>query len=492
MSHRDANRLNFGRRVLLTAMFLALAAPFCGQAQGGTTIVNDVSQLNPIEVREVIAPTTLQQIIATVRDSPGPISIGGGRYSMGGQTATRGAIQIDMRKFDKVVAFSREKKEITVEAGITWRKLQEYIDPYDLSVQIMQSYANFTVGGALSVNAHGRYVGQGPEVLAVKSIRMVLPSGDLIDADPNKNSEVFFGAIGGYGALGVIVEATLRLTDNVRVEEQSVVMPLTRYPEFFSRNIRGNPKVVFHNANIYPDAFETVRATSYVQTDKPVTVTERLVPSDQDYRKEHWVISVVSEWPGGKWIRRHIFDPLEYRGSCVEWRNYEASYDVRSLEPASRLASTYVLQEYFVPVGQFTAFTTQMTKILNRHHVNALNVSIRHANADPGTLLAWARSEVFAFVIYFKQGTSETDRHEVTAWTRELIDAAITQGGAYYLPYQIVATEEQFRRAYPRANEFFALKQRLDPTDKFRNQLWDTYYKPPSVPSSADVSHRSH
>jgi hypothetical protein len=38
------------------------------------------------------------------------------------------------------------------------------------------------------------------------------------------------------------------------------------------------------------------------------------------------------------------------------------------------------------------------------------------------------------------------------------------------------ATESQFRRAYPRFGEFVALKQRLDPTNKFRNSLWDTYY----------------
>jgi hypothetical protein len=135
--------------------------------------------------------------------------------------------------------------------------------------------------------------------------------------------------------------------------------------------------------------------------------------------------------------------------------------------------------------------TTQMARILNSHHVNVLNVSIRDANADPGTLLAWARSEVFAFVIYFKQGTSETARSEVATWTRELIDAAVTGGGAYYLPYQIVATKEQFRAAYPRANEFFVLKQRLDPTYKFRNRLWCTYYEPPSAPPSANVPLRS-
>jgi hypothetical protein len=84
--------------------------------------------------------------------------------------------------------------------------------------------------------------------------------------------------------------------------------------------------------------------------------------------------------------------PRGHRGSCVEWRNYEASYDVKSLEPASRRVSTYVLQEYFVPVAQFASFTTQMAKILNSHHVNVLNVSIRRGVPEAGRSLLTVRA----------------------------------------------------------------------------------------------------
>jgi hypothetical protein len=215
-----------------------------------------------------------------------------------------------------------------------------------------------------------------------------------------------------------------------------------------------------------------------VRTDKPVTVPERLSPSDADYSTDRRVFTIISEWPGGKWFRQHIVDPWVFRGERVEWRNYEASYDVHELEPASRLKSTYVLQEYFVPVAHLEEFVPRMSEILNRHHVNVINISIRHARPDPGTLLAWARSEVFAYVLYYKQGTLDADRREVAVWTRELIDAAIREAGAYYLPYQIVATPEQFHAAYPNAERLFELKRRVDPTNKFRNRLWDAYYKP--------------
>lgn len=71
---------------------------------------------------------------------------------MGRRSATNGALQIDMRAFNKVVAFDPQRKEISVQSCITWRQLQEVIDSYGLSVQIKQPYANVTAGGSLSVN----------------------------------------------------------------------------------------------------------------------------------------------------------------------------------------------------------------------------------------------------------------------------------------------------------------------------------------------------
>src|SRR2546426_11399379 len=196
-------------------------------------MVNDVTHLNPIAVERVVTPKTIDEIRDLVRSHRGPISIGGGRFSMGGQIATDGSLFIDMRGMDRVVTFSPENRRITVEAGITWRKIQEAIDPHGLSVQIMQSYANFTVGGSLSVNVHGRYVGQGPLIGSVESITVVLADGQLVEASPSQNAELFYGAIGGYGGLGIIVEATLELADDRRVAREVRKLAVKDYRDFF-------------------------------------------------------------------------------------------------------------------------------------------------------------------------------------------------------------------------------------------------------------------
>jgi FAD/FMN-containing dehydrogenase len=439
-------------------------------------VVNDVTQLNPIKVKEIVVPTTNSEIIAVVKNHKGIISIGGGRFSMGGHTATENAIQIDMRNFNRVVSFSKENKEITVQAGIRWRELIQFIDKYDLSVKIMQTYANFTVGGSLSVNVHGRYVGEGPIILSVKGIKVILANGDLEFASPTQNQEIFYAAIGGYGGIGVITEVTLSLTENRKVERIDTLMKISEYSSFFLKSIRNNSKIIFHNAEIYPSDFEEIRAISYVKTNKELTIKDRLKPNDESYVMNRFAIKTVSNSCFGKWLRKDLINPLYYSGNIIEWRNYEATYDVAELEPSSRKKSTYVLQEYFIPIAQFDSFYPKLIKILKENKVNVMNISIRQAKKDPGSIMAWAKTEVFAFVIYYKQGVLEADKEKVKIWTRQLIDASISERGSYYLPYQIYATKQQLLKAYPNAEEFFKLKKKYDPEYKFRNKLFDAYY----------------
>ena len=440
-------------------------------------IVNDITQLNPIPVKGIIEPTSTAQIIAAVKQHEGTISIGGGRFSMGGQTATEDALQIDMRKFNQVVHFSKSDKEITVQAGMRWRELIQFIDQHDLSVKIMQTYANFTVGGSLSVNVHGRYIGQGPIILSVKEFKIVLANGDSLTASATQNQEVFYAAIGGYGGIGIITEVTLSLTDNCRVQRVDTVMKINVYAQFFAASIKQNPNVVFHNADIYPKKYNKVRAVSYVKTEQALTVKERLKPVSKNSLLNRLAIRFVAGSAFGKWIRKVVVDPINYSGTVVESRNYEATYDVAELEPKSREHSTFVLQEYFIPEDRLDAFYPKMAEILKTHKVNVMNISIRHAKQDPGSIMAWAKTNVFAFVIYYEQGTTEADKAKVKMWTQKLMDTSINEGGTYYLPYQILATPAQFAKAYPNAETFFRLKKKYDPSYKFRNKLFDAYYK---------------
>jgi FAD/FMN-containing dehydrogenase len=437
--------------------------------------VNDVTQLNPIQVGKVIQPTKVEDIINAIQSSEGSISVGGGRFSMGGQVAFENSLHIDMRKFNQVLNLDTEKKQITVQPGITWRDLQKYIDPHDLSVKIMQTYANFTVGGSISVNCHGRYIGNGPIISSVLNIKLVTAKGNLINANRSENTEIFKAAIGGYGGIGVIVETTLQLEDNVKVERQTNLVKVNDYLTFFNENIRNNKKVIFQNGDLYPPHFDEVNNVAWIETDKELTDTIRVTPTGLDYSLEHSLLKVVSWGDFGKWTRRKIIEPYLYSDEVVAWRNREASYDVNELEPKSREESTYVLQEYFIPINNIESFIPKMKAIYDKFGVNVINVSLRHAYPDKESMLSWAPEEVIAFVIYYKQETSEKAKENVKQWTLAMTDAIISENGTWYLPYQPHATVDQFNKGYTNANAYFALKDSIDPQHRFNNKLLDKY-----------------
>ncbi|MCO6560533.1 MAG: FAD-binding oxidoreductase [Gilliamella sp.] len=450
---------------------LFLVLPLTTQA----VVVNDVTGMTPIEVTAVMQPESTQQVSELVKNTSGPISIAGGKYSMGGQTAINNGIQIDTQKLNHVIDFNPEKKLLTIETGATWRQVQELIDPYNLSVKIMQSYANFSIGGSLSVNVHGRYIGEGPMILSVEKFKIVLADGAIVEASPKENQDIFYGAIGGYGGLGVITEVTLRLVDNVKVKRISDVMPIAKYYPYFMQQIRSDKSAIFHNSVIYPPDFEEVRAVTFKETQEPLTILDRLRPIDQYSFEQEQKIKIVASSNLGKHLRK-LYDDIDYTKQPVMWRNYEASYDVSNLQPIKSKNKSFALQEYFIPIERFEDFYPELIAILKKHQANVINISIRHANPDSGSLLAWAKTEVFAFVIYYQQDTDEQSKKKVGIWTRELIDAVLAKGGSYYLPYQLHATGEQFQRAYPQADRFFKLKAQLDPENKFNNMLLDRYH----------------
>jgi len=469
---------DIGRRRFLQragAAGLATLAPHPIRAAAKGRMINDFSGLNPVPVADERQPRSTDEIRKALREWPGAISVGGGRYSMGGQIAAARSLHLDMRTMSQVVRFDPAQRSVRVQAGMTWRSLQDAIDPHDLSVKIMQSYSNFTIGGSVSVNCHGRYVGKGPLVNSIRAIQIVSADGEVYELSRTGESELFGAVVGGYGGLGVITEVELDLDSNTRIERAVQIIGLDRYPSFFSESVLPDREIVFHSGNLSPPDFATLRAVTWRTTDKPVTKPERLVPRDLDYSLEKNVMWALTELPGANRVGEGIVERALLKDSAVVWRNHEASLDAASLEPVTRFFSTYLLQEYFIPVARFFPFAQSMIDTLKTRNVNAVNLSIRHSPPDSLSLMKWASHEVFAFVLFYKQGRSEQAGREVARWTRELIDAALANGGRYYLPYRLDATRAQFEQAYPEARAFSRLKARVDPQSRFRNLLWEKY-----------------
>jgi FAD/FMN-containing dehydrogenase len=460
---------------LATAGLLGIAPARCLAA--GPLEVGNVTGLYPVEVARILAPRSTADVAAAITAWPGRIAVGGGRYSMGGQIAVRGGLHLDMRQMNGLVWLRPAQRVVRVQAGMSWRDLQDLLDPHALAVKVMQSYSNFSIGGSVSVNCHGRYVGLGPVGHSVRALQLVIADGSVLELGPHSQPDLFAAAIGGYGAVGVVTELELDVVPNVRIQRQVMPVSLADYTAFFEHAVLSDPDAVLHNADLLPPDFNAPVSVTWrrVGEDKALTEAARLIPRGQSYALAQNAIFVMTELPGGATLREKIVHPLLMRPNVVKWLNHEASLDAAELEPRTRAVSTYALQEYFIPKSGFLGFAKAMAVLLRHRRVEALNVSIRHSPADRISLLRWAPEEVFSFVLYYKQRTWPSALERVAAWTQELIELALQHGGRYYLPYQLHARGDQFGRAYPQVDQLRSVKRRVDPAGKFSNELWRRY-----------------
>lgn len=463
------------RAFIISGAVLASSAAPDVQARCPTDprVVCNVTELYLVRAAQVVTVHDSEDVRQALKAWKGRISVGGGRYSMGGQTAITDGCQLDMRSMRQLLHLDPVRKTVRVQAGMRWRDLQALIDPHGLAVQTMQSYANFTVGGSLSVNCHGRYVGHGPIASSVRALQMVLAHGEVLELSPTREPELFYAAIGGYGGLGVITEVELQLDDNFPLERHTTRIALADYPAWFADTIATDPTALLHNADLTAPDFDTPFCTTWRRSSKPLTEPARLRNTGESYLAHKAMLWAITELPGGTRLRRAIVQPLLEQPAVV-WRNYEASRDVAELEPATRAFSSYVLQEYFIPVRHFASFAKAMATLLRRCPHGTLNISIRHSPADRHTLMAWARDACFSFVLYYKQGLTTQATSAIGQWTRALIDLALACEGSYYLPYQLHAEPRQFFAAYPRAASLHKLRQEVG-ASRLSNSLWDKY-----------------
>lgn len=455
-------------------------------------------------------PEELQQLLLdNWHDTRGRrrVCIVGAGFSHGGHTMASGAvIRIDMRRLNRMALSNpkrlhRSEKTLKVQAGATWHQVLSFLERETdgtLSVAEMQSYGNFSVGGAISVNCHGRstaFANVGDTLLSL-TVQPVSGAEPIV-AMPG--SDLFRAVLGGYGGVGIIVSADLALVRNVLLEHVEIAKPAGACGVSDALALVRDPSVTMYNGVIYPGAervivhtyFRSFRASRACRDflDDPrndavakIAALPRLQTQSHNAGLQPAAIGefFLRRVPGVKHLRAwySIGAVAPSSEPRLVWRNWELGYDATELEPLCRWPTTSVLQEYFVHPDKAALMLLQLNTIVRLHGVNVLNMSLRHvrpAVQDPFLNYASLQEERLALVLYINIWNTPRGLEAARAWTRQLIDAVLHFGGTYYLPYLPLATVEQFRKAYPRVHQYRQVKKHYDPANLLCSQFLDTY-----------------
>ena len=444
--------------------------------------VDDVSRMNKTQVSEIwevpadsqAAEQQLRELLRKAEAAGLRVSIAGARHSMGGHTIYPGGIAINMLPFNRM-ELDEGKNILHVQAGSQWSEIIPYLDKRGRSIEVMQSDNSFSVGGSLSVNCHGWQYGRPPIAATVESFRLMKADGTIVRCSRGENKQLFSLALGGYGLFGIMLDVDLRVVPNERLRLEQYVVPIDGALESFERKIleKSGVSMVYARLSIVPDKLFQEVIISMFYPDHSGDIPGLAEPGSLKLRRAVFRGSAESEY--GKKLRWQaeakiqpllagkVFSRNQLLNESVEW------YQNRSAD------STDILHEYFIPRAGASGFLSELRNIIPKYEGDLLNVTVRDVNTDNDTFLRYADQPMIAFVMFFNQSRTAAADSRMKIMTQEMIEAAIKNGGRYYLPYRLHATVDQLYRAYPQARAFFDLKRQYDPREVFQNQFYVKY-----------------
>jgi hypothetical protein len=169
------------------------------------------------------------------------ISMAGVRHSMGGHAFDDNALVLDMLTFNKVTV-NEASMTMTVQPGATWHDIQNVLHP-KFAVKAMQSTDIFSVGGSISVNAHGMDHQAGSVAGSIKALRVMLADRNIVTCSHSENADLFRHVVGGYGLFGVVLSAELEIVPNVVYETAREIIKSEEFPAFFAEKLEKEPTI---------------------------------------------------------------------------------------------------------------------------------------------------------------------------------------------------------------------------------------------------------
>ncbi|MDF2650485.1 MAG: FAD-binding protein, partial [Paenibacillus sp.] len=173
------------------------------------------------QVQELVARSSRMKVLGT-------------RHSFNGIADSTGSL-LSLEKLNRVIALDRTRNKVTVEAGIRYGELCQYLYSNGYALHNLASLPHITVAGAVATATHGSGDLNGNLATAVYSLEVVKADGEMVVFSREQQDGVIAGAVVGLGGLGVVTKITL---DVIPVFQMSQYvydnLPLVQLKEHFN------------------------------------------------------------------------------------------------------------------------------------------------------------------------------------------------------------------------------------------------------------------
>ena len=172
----------------------------------------------------IALPSSIEEVQAIVRwanqQSVAIVPSGGRTGLSGGAVAANGELVLSLERMNRVLDFDAVDRTLTVQSGIILQAVHEAAREHGLLYPVdFAARGSCSIGGNIATNAGGiRVIRHGNTREWIAGLKVVAGNGELLELNRGliKNSSGYDFRqlmIGSEGTLGIVVEATLKLTD---------------------------------------------------------------------------------------------------------------------------------------------------------------------------------------------------------------------------------------------------------------------------------------
>lgn len=458
----------------------------------------------------VFRPSTVEGIFEAMdaaRRARRTLALKGGGNSYGDAFLNRESIVLDLSRMKRILSWDPRTGVLCCEPGVTIEEIWRYTIEDGWWMPVVSGTARVTVGGALAANIHGKNNRKaGPIGEHVREFTLLTADGDERSITPLNNPELFYAAIGGFGALGIITSVTIQLkriySGMLEVEAHVVrnwaealetLALLAERWDYAVGWIDGFPsgasagRGILHSARYLqegedPHPEETLRPEAQQVPDSVFGIPKRALPRLMRPFTRPMGVRLINgfRYRAGRREAGHRF-----RQSLVAFNFLLDS--IPNWKEAYRPAGL-VQYQIFVPVVAAQQVFTQATLVAKEQGFPPfLCVLKRHR---PDAFLLSHAVDGFSLAMDFRVHSRRWE--EFRRLANEMTEMTLAAGGRFYLAKDSVLRPGQFRQAVGEdaLQRFLALKAETDPEGLFWSELWRRVvgeWAPPVAPSFPDA-----
>ncbi|QDS77485.1 hypothetical protein FKW77_000071 [Venturia effusa] len=125
---------------------------------------------------------------------------------------------VNLDEYDKVLRVDKEKRLLTVQAGVRLGALNMEAKRYGWTIPNLGSIDQQSLAGAIATGTHGSSLYHGILSQWVHSLSLVLANGEVVKCSAQQNKDLFQAALVSLGALGIVVEVEYQMVAATNIE----------------------------------------------------------------------------------------------------------------------------------------------------------------------------------------------------------------------------------------------------------------------------------